>query len=248
MSPSRVEDAGFAARLRVAVRLLGLALAAACVGIGPSSVPRDRSEYSAAIGESWKRQALLNVVKLRYLDTPIFLDVGQIVSGYTLSTAVSAGADIDLGSDADIASVGAATAYTDRPTIASMLQAGYAADLTLTWCVDAFNGLRNRPAMAGAARAAEPDFLKAVELMRDIQTERGFSLSIRKDAERETTVLVFHGDQLPPEMRVQGEQLRVLLGLPADLKEAVVVASTGRVAVAQSSPVEPPRVLTIPTG
>ena len=62
-----------------------------CRGIGPGTVARDRYDYSASISESWKRQTLLNIVKLRYLDPPIFVDVGQIVSGYSLETGVSAG-------------------------------------------------------------------------------------------------------------------------------------------------------------
>src|SRR5436309_2149994 len=65
-----------------------------CRGIGPGTVARDRYDYSASISESWKRQTLLNIVKLRYLDPPIFVDVGQIVSGYSLETGVSAGGQI----------------------------------------------------------------------------------------------------------------------------------------------------------
>src|ERR1035438_3822568 len=52
-----------------------------CSSVGPGSVPRDRSDYSSAISESWKRQALLNIVKLRYVDPPIFIDVANIVAG-----------------------------------------------------------------------------------------------------------------------------------------------------------------------
>ena len=41
-----------------------------CGSIGPTNVNRDRFDYITAISESWKKQTLLNVVKLRYGDTP----------------------------------------------------------------------------------------------------------------------------------------------------------------------------------
>src|SRR5438477_7542069 len=55
--------------------LITLAMVTGCRSLGPRSIPGDRSEYSNAIGESWKRQTLLNIVKLRFLDTTIFVDV-----------------------------------------------------------------------------------------------------------------------------------------------------------------------------
>jgi hypothetical protein len=52
-------------------------------------VPRDRSDYGSAIGDSSKEQTLLNIVKLRYAKMLIFLEVAQVIAGYQLQSAVS---------------------------------------------------------------------------------------------------------------------------------------------------------------
>jgi len=63
----------------------------ACGSIGPRTVPRDRIDYATAIGDSWKQQTLLNVVKLRYGDFPVFLDVQQVIAGYQFNSTGAAG-------------------------------------------------------------------------------------------------------------------------------------------------------------
>ena len=52
-------------------------------------MPHDRIDYGSSIGDPWKEQTLLNIVKLRYADMPIFLEVTQVIAGYQLQSTVT---------------------------------------------------------------------------------------------------------------------------------------------------------------
>ena len=99
--------------------LILVGLLSGCAGLGPKTIPRDRFDYSAALADSWKRQALLNIVKVRYGDVPIFLEVAQIVSGYSLETGINvSGALFDPNRiQGDSLALGVDARFTDRPTI-----------------------------------------------------------------------------------------------------------------------------------
>lgn len=102
-------------------------LTAGCASIGPGTVSRDRFDYTTAIAESWKSQMLLNIVKLRYSDTPIFLDVPSVINQYAISGRVTFGAnwssneegvdDFVATLDGNSQSIGAEGIYAERPTI-----------------------------------------------------------------------------------------------------------------------------------
>ena len=47
--------------------------------IGPQSLPRDRADYSNSLSDSWKEETLLNIVKVRYLDPPVFVEWGMLL-------------------------------------------------------------------------------------------------------------------------------------------------------------------------
>src|SRR5574342_991360 len=69
-----------------------LAFLAGCTAIGPATVARDRFDYTTAISDSWKRQMLFNIVKIRYGDAPVFLDVSSVISQYQIAGQISLGA------------------------------------------------------------------------------------------------------------------------------------------------------------
>src|SRR6267154_4633089 len=156
--------------------VLLIILLTGCRNLGPHTIPGDRSEYSNAIGESWKRQTLLNIVKLRYLDPPIFVDVGQIVASRSLSQNITAFGNAPaynggppFGAVVGNYGLSAGGIYVDQPTVTYtpltgnkfikslmtplppesvffMIQSGWPADAVLFAAVSSVNGLKNQTA------------------------------------------------------------------------------------------------------
>ena len=60
---------------------------------------------------------LLNIVKLRYVDAPTFIDVGSIVSSYTLSETATATGTIVPGTSGSGAAIGIGGTFSNSPTI-----------------------------------------------------------------------------------------------------------------------------------
>src|ERR1041384_8699983 len=75
-------------RITLSKMVLLLLTVGGCVSIGPGTVVRDRFDYISAISDSWKSQMLLNLVKLRYGDAPVFLDVGSVISQYAIEGTI----------------------------------------------------------------------------------------------------------------------------------------------------------------
>ncbi len=214
---------------------------AGCSSIGPGTVARDRFDYSRSISESWKRQALLNIVKLRYVDPPVYVDVGQIVSGYSLETDVSLGGS--LGSDVNGLALGAAGHYTDRPTITYtpltgnrflrsammplppesvffLIQSGWPADGVLFSALASLSGLKNQEATLAGVTPPAPEFLHAIELIRKIQLSGAVALRIELDAQKQqTTLFAFRTKGITPETIEDIAELRRLLHLNPEAQE-----------------------------
>jgi len=66
----------------IAAALVCVLTLTGCQSFGPHTVSTDRFDYSSAIADSWKQQTLLNIVKLRYGDMPIFLEIAQVIADW----------------------------------------------------------------------------------------------------------------------------------------------------------------------
>jgi len=227
---------------------------AGCAHLGPHTVAVDRSDYSAAIAESWKQQTLLNIVKLRYMDLPVFVDVSSIVAGYSLQSGVNVGGTESSAKaiQGNFVAAGAQAIYTDRPTITYvpmtgdkflhglitpidpkniffMLQSGYAADFILGLTVESLNGVRNRSVAAGAMRDADPDFIRVLQLLREVQAAGAVGMRVEIDkAKGQTGVLFFQREDVTPDIAEKSAEIRRLLKLPADRTKFTLTYSPSR--------------------
>jgi hypothetical protein len=77
------------------------ALLCGCGGIGPRTIAYDRFDYTETLSASWKQQMLVNMVKLRYADTPVFLDVVSVINQYSIEPQVHLRLDGVLVDDRD---------------------------------------------------------------------------------------------------------------------------------------------------
>ena len=69
----------------------------------------------------------------------------------------------------------------DPKNIFFMLQSGYAADFILGLTVESLNGVRNRSTAAGAMREADPEFVRALELLREVQAAGAVGMRVEED-------------------------------------------------------------------
>jgi hypothetical protein len=234
-----------------ALLLLSVLGMAGCASIGPGTVTRDRFDYTAAVAESWKSQMLLNLVKLRYGDTPVFLDVGQIISGYTvegtfsaIGTLFSASGVVPGVPDSSVG-LGAQGRYTDRPTITyaplvgerfaralmtplpppailSLIQAGYPVDAVLRLTVHEVNGIRNRYGGDLRARPADPEFYVLLRDLRRIQASGGIGLRVQR-TDRGEAILMTLRQKVDPATAEAILAVRQLLGLDPAAQDIRVV-------------------------
>lgn len=189
-----------------------LLLVSGCADVGPASIEKDRFDYSSAIANSWKKMMLLNIVKMRYGDTPVFLEVGSVVSQYSMETEVNAEADLqsgDLFGEGVI--FGGKGKYADKPTITynpltgnkfakslltpippyilfRLMQSGWPPNLIFSVCVSTVNDLNNTSGRLRIGREKSGEFHELVLILTEIQQNGGLGARLVKQSSGESII------------------------------------------------------------
>ena len=184
-----------------------VAFISGCTQLGPKVLTSGRPLYNIAVQETEAQQLLLNIVRQRYRDPVLFLDVTSISSGFsrsasalvggntgnnsvngTLGGSISENPFITYAPNTGEAFVRQMMTPLDLSTLALVVQAGWSIERTLLIVGSSVNQLRNVP----NDRDPETGYLKfhqAVSSLRDLQRSGKVSLGAEPGAEGEAPKL-----------------------------------------------------------
>jgi hypothetical protein len=212
----------------------------ACKTVGPPGVVLDRFDYAEAISRSWKENMLLNLVKLRYADAPVFLDVSSIVSQYSIQGQLSAGGQIPGFNTARPATVGGQVIWADRPTITyqpltgqrftrsllttikpeeimDLVQAGWPVDVLFRVAVRSINGIQAGSRHRMLAQTEDPRFEKLLEAMRRLQQKGAIGVRVERKGKDDAWLTVItrtSDEEITRDRLFMDETLGIEPGLP----------------------------------
>jgi len=196
----------------VATVAIGATLAGCVSNLGPRTVVPARFDYNQALSTSWNEQILLNLVRLRYRDTPVFLEVGAVLAQYSITGAGSVAAEISgAGSDGNLYGIGGAVEVNESPvvtytplqgedfvrrlltpispaTVLLLSQAGWSIERLMLCCVNRLNDLPNATSAAGPTPDYRPvyeRFHRVAFLLRELQMAGTFNFRIARTDEGE---------------------------------------------------------------
>lgn len=221
---------------------------AGCGTIAPDVISKDRVNFSHELSASWQKQLLLNVVKLRYLDMPMFTDVSQIVAGYNLESSIRL-LGLNPNDPQGTLNLGAEGKYVDRPTISYtplsgtryyknlllpippvavmfMINSGWAADMILPIAVDSINGIRGPVGFGINAQEGHPEFDELVTRLRRIQLSRAIGMRLQGKETMETMVVFFRQQDVDPAIEADILRVREILELEPGRQEFLVSYGT----------------------
>jgi len=216
-----------------------------CARLGGQAIMRDRFDYSVAIAESWKSQMLLNIVKIRYSDTPVFMDVTSVINLVGVQNTVNLAVGWSNPPSANTQAIGGTTTWAERPTITyapltgdkftrslltpitpyallTMVQAGWPVRTLFGLCVKSINDLDNQSSAPGFARNEDPEFRQLLGLLEKVQKSGAVGTRIERKDKQDTAIFVFRR-KTDREYEQNRSEIRRILGLKPGTEDFKII-------------------------
>ncbi len=240
----RAGGRGAAARFLAALLLLG---ACSCASqLGPRHVVADRIDYNEAAARSLDQQMLLNLVRLRYNHTPLFLELGSVVTQYSLGRSIELDGSIEQ-SDATTKAggLGLSGAYAEHPTLSFtplqgedfagnlltpipndalvlFAQTGWSIERLLLICAQQVNDVLNAPSATGPTPDRPPEYESFADLaarMRRLQRAGLLVMTWEPTESGHASRLSLHDARGSSELAADLAAIKRTLGVPDSLSQ-----------------------------
>lgn len=246
---------GFAGAIAAATAL------PACSSFAPKRLYDDQIGYSSSLADSQKAQTLVNVVRLRYGDFPVFLKTTQVISGYSLQQSLGGTVTPGAGTTvigAPSVSMGQTPTFTFQPVSGDALAqsfvrplstgqiltlglSGVPIDVLFRLAVQSVNGMQNTTLLERSDHSGVSGFGQLLVNLRTLQ--KANLLGVRSAegapagdpaAKSQGRIFLTIGDGSDPALRAAAAQTRAALGLRPGTTDAEVVygrSAPGKIAV-----------------
>ncbi len=170
-----------------------------------------RTAYNQTLQKTTNEQMLLNLVRLRYIDFPFFLDVNAVTTQFSMGTKIQPYIPIPGFNEDNPASIGGEFSWLNTPTISytplqgqtfslqlfrpidliiiqQLIYAGWDIDRVFRLCIQSIDDIPNAPTASGPMPDFEPEyerFAYFTKLLRYFQQRSQLKISIQlndKDA------------------------------------------------------------------
>ncbi len=195
-----------------------------------------RNAYNVTLQNTSNEQLLLNLIRLRYCDTPYFLNVNNITTQFSYGAEASTKFLFPGFNETNPTSVGGSLNWRSQPTIIysplegkafaelllqpldltiiqQMVYSGWDIDRVFRLGIQSFSGLHNSPSASGPVPADHPeyqDFYEVTCLMRHFQKMNELQIGVKTNGEG-----LNHGTALQiffPSGSAEADRLSTLLG------------------------------------
>jgi hypothetical protein len=191
---------------RISIMLWACMGLGGCFSLGTTRLYEDQLGYSRALGDAEKSDTLLNVVRIRYADTPIILQATQVIAGYQLQRNVTGGFEVfPAGNPGTLLNGSASAQLQQSPTftfqplsgaqfaesftrplspaeLLPLVTGGLPIDVLFRLCVQSINGLSNAVPLTQTGAAGSADFFLLLQVLRRLQIAGVLSIRVQHNA------------------------------------------------------------------